>query len=108
MSRLTKHIRLVLISSSLVLPGCDHGWDDEAACEPATGETNSNLPPACGPVDGRYRGGGGHYAGYHGYGGHYGGSTWGRGGSSSHFGGHSSIGGSSRGGFGSFGHGVGS
>jgi hypothetical protein len=112
-SRATKNIRLVLISSSLlVLPGC--GGRDEATCElPAGG--NPNVPPVCGPVDGRASGY--HGTGYHGNYGHHGfvpvpvggNTSWGRGSSStSSSGGRSSFMGSVRGGFGGSAHGVGS
>ena len=54
MNRLTKHIRLVLISSSLVLPGCGRGWDyGPTGRMRSAGGSNSNIPTACGPVDGR-------------------------------------------------------
>ena len=52
MSRVTKQIRLVLLSSSLVLPGCEQRphWSQ------SVGTPNSNMPTACGPVDGRTAG----------------------------------------------------
>jgi hypothetical protein len=53
-SRLTKNIRLVLISSSLVLPGC--GRHERIYAPRRVGGPNPNMPTACGPVDGRTTG----------------------------------------------------
>jgi hypothetical protein len=99
MSRLTKQIQLVLISSSLAMYGCQHEPDDEASCRQQ--QPRGGMPPVCGPVDGRRTS---HGAGYHGYS-H---SFWGGSGRSGSSGSRSSIGGSSRGGFGSSFHGGGS
>jgi hypothetical protein len=107
-SRVTKHIRLVLISSSLLaLPGC--GGRDEATCETPPGR-DPNMPPVCGPVDGRMSGYHGvHYDGRHGFVPSQDSTSWGRGGSTgARSGGRSSFTGSARGGFGGSFHGVGS
>lgn len=107
MSRLTKRIRLVLISSSLALTGCERNPGADPDCRQRPPGDGKQLPSACGPVDGQ--------SGAHGTG-HcdYGRPFWG--GSGSSFGGNGASRGamghagavSSRGGFGSFGHGVGS
>jgi hypothetical protein len=121
-SRLTKQIRLVLISSSLILPGCQQNQAAGPNCEqrpPGDGQKGvaggqAAMPSVCGPADGRSTG----YGGYHGYGYHF----WGFGrstvnspgvsspgmGVSSGIGGKSSTIGSVRGGFGASAHGAGS
>ncbi len=101
MSRLTRNIRLVLISSSLTLYGCQNEPDDQPTCRQyvSGGGGNATMPPVCGPV-----GGGAGSSGYHGFTHSY----WGGGHTASGAAGRSGIGGSARGGFGSSGHGVGS
>lgn len=124
MSRLTRQIRLVLISSSLVLSGCQRTPSAGPGCTqrplvPGQAEANNEqeLPAACAAVDGQsgyhgagYHGAGYHGAGYYGTGYHFWGSHGGSastGATSSSLGGRSgAIGGSSRGGFGSSAHGV--
>ena len=103
MSRLTKQIRLVLISSSLILPGCQQKPAGEPDCNRR--QPGAAVPPACGPVDGRsaWTGGAYHGWGYHAwYSGGYGG------GRSGTFGGKAATLGSVRGGFGASAHGAGS
>lgn len=98
MNRLTKHIHLALVSSSLAILGCQRS---EPTCEPKPSNQNDwsqGTPSACGPVDGRRHGTTGYY---HPYGGYGSGRSYGTGV-------HSSIGGSSRGGFGHSAHGGGS
>jgi hypothetical protein len=51
-SRVTKQIRLVLLSSSLVLPGCEQRTHWSHSVERRV----ANMPPACAPVDGRTAG----------------------------------------------------
>jgi hypothetical protein len=65
-SRLTKNIRLVLISSSLVLPGCGPQSSNGLRYMPrSAGGGRPAIPSACGPVDGQYSGGS-VSGGYHG------------------------------------------
>jgi hypothetical protein len=94
-NRLTKHISLVLISSSLVLHGCHSRTLDEEK------KREDGKTPAGGTWG---TGTGGHYipTGPHFY--HFGGSGSSRVGSSP--GGGSAAGGSARGGFGGSAHGV--
>jgi hypothetical protein len=101
-NRLTKHIHLALVSSSLAVLGCQR---NEPTCEPQSSKQNdwsqgAGTPSACGPVDGRYHGSGGYVH-------HYGGRSYGAG-RSYGTGVHSSVGGGSRGGFGHSAHGGGS
>jgi hypothetical protein len=83
MSNLTKQIRLILISSSLVLHGCHPPRDDRQKDRPQD----------------QWTGSGGHSF----YVGHYGGGGWG-----GRAGGRSGASGSVRGGFGASAHGAGS
>jgi hypothetical protein len=56
-NRLTKQIRLVLISSSLVLPGCGPQWSNGPRYMPrSAGGPRPVMPTACGPADGQYGG----------------------------------------------------
>jgi hypothetical protein len=99
-SRLTKQIRLVLISSSLALGGCGRGEQAGVDCQRQPPGDGKQMPPVCGPVDGN-RGTSGH--GYHS--GYWGSSWFGHGGTWGGSAGHAgSV--SARGGFGSSGHGV--
>jgi hypothetical protein len=106
-SRLTKQIRLVLISSSLALGGCGRNPQTGLDCQQRPPGDGKQTPSVCGPVDGQS---GTHGTTYHNYGyGHHfwswGGSSVGHNGTSSWSGGHAGVG-SARGGFGSSGHGV--
>jgi len=100
MNRLTKHINLVLISSSLILHGC-RGWHEEE--KPKEGE--KQAPAASqprGPISRGVRG----YHYFHGGSGAWGGSGGGRPGVRTSSGGRTSAGISARGGFGASAHGV--
>jgi hypothetical protein len=118
-SRLTRNIKLVLISSSLAVAGCQQESEEEWTCarpEPITAE-RAEMPPACGPVDGHGGVGVGHSS-YH----SPSNSFWlwrtntphtsisptgvGNVGSFHSSGGHASVGGSARGGFGASAHGA--
>ena len=95
MNRLTKHISLVLISSSLVLHGCAEPDDEDQPQQPA--------PPGSSGSTGLPHGQSGYHGGSHFWGVPH--SGWGSGSRGT---GPSSTGGSSRGGFGGSSHGAGS
>jgi hypothetical protein len=114
MSRLTKNISLVLVSSSMILPGCERRPLADATCDrprpgmqqaaEAPGPVDANrIPPACGPVDNRQAGHGGHPHVFP-YVGHYSRGYSGAAPSGATQGGRSAA--VSRGGFGTTSHGV--
>lgn len=106
MSRLTKQIRLVLVSSSLALMGCQRQPEGGPTCVPTPSKDPKQPPTACGPVDGSQSGTGYHGSGYHFWGPHTSTFSGSSGSGHSWFGGGRSgaIGG--RGGFGGSAHGV--
>jgi hypothetical protein len=100
-SRLTKQIRLVLISSSLALASCGRQPQPGVGYQQVRPGGPNQMPPVCGPVDGQpgarevacgpggepgaaYGSSGAYQSNYYGPGHYFGHHYWGWGGSSSH------------------------